>query len=119
MAGGSNAGTYYDSGTVSVLVSGAQVSADWTEGSTTSSLASELAAGINTGAGGFVSASASGATVSMNSLNGGPASNLRISGSVTDTNTRYFSSPSFSVATTNMSGGTATEGSLLYGFLIP
>jgi RHS repeat-associated protein len=33
--------------------------------------------------------------------------------------TGFFSGPSFSVATTNMSGGGATEGSLLYGFIIP
>jgi hypothetical protein len=52
MAGGMDQGTFYDSGTVSVRVSGAQASVDWSEGSTVSGLASELAAAINTSAGG-------------------------------------------------------------------
>jgi RHS repeat-associated protein len=119
MTGGVDAGTYYDSGTVSVRVSGATASAEWNEGSTPASVASELASAINAAAGGFVSATASGATIAVASLTGGPAADMSIAGSATDTNTDYFSAASFSVATTNMTGGGATEGDLLYGFTIP
>jgi RHS repeat-associated protein len=120
MAGGQDAGTYYDQGTVSVRVSGATAAAEWSEGSTPAGMASELASAINMAAGGFVSANASGATISVTSLNGGPATDMSIAGSTIDSaDTGYFSSPSFSVATTNMSGGGATEGDLLYGFTIP
>ena len=126
MTGGQDAGTYYDSGTVSVRVSGAVASVDWTEGSTVSSLASELSSAIDTAAGSFVNASASGATVSVASLGGGAAADMTIMGTATDTNPTYFCmqtppytcSPSFSVATTNMTGGVSTEGALLYGFTI-
>jgi len=119
MTGGVDHGTFYDSGTVFAQVSGAQVSVDWSEGSTTSSLASEMAAAINAAAGGFVSASASGATVSVTTLIGGPAADTSISSSVTDSNSPYFSTPSFSISTANMTGGAATEGSLLYSYTIP
>jgi RHS repeat-associated protein len=119
MAGGVDHGTYYDSGTLSARVSGAQASVDWSQGSTPSSLASELAFAISTAAGGFVSASASGATVNVVSLTGGPPADATISSSAADTNTAFFSTASFSASTVNMSGGVASEGSLLYSFNIP
>ena len=44
---------------------------------------------------------------------------MSISGGVTDTNAEYFSTPSFSIATQNMSGGAFSAGSPLYSFVIP
>jgi hypothetical protein len=44
---------------------------------------------------------------------------MSITGGITDTNTDYFISPSFSVSTQNMTGGAFSAGSPLYSFLIP
>jgi RHS repeat-associated protein len=119
MAGGTDAGTYYDEGTISVRVGGAEASVDYTEGSTPSDLASELASEINTAASGMVNASASGGRVTVKSAEGGPSSDLTISGSITPTNTNYTGSTSFSMVTTDMSGGAVTSGDVLYSFTIP
>ena len=120
MTGGRDAGTFYDSGTLSARVSGVTASVDWTEGSTPSSLATELASAIDTAASGLVAATASGGTVSLRSLDSGPAADMSVSASVTDTTTQYTpSSPSFTASTTNMSGGAITSGSPLYSFTIP
>jgi hypothetical protein len=74
-----------------------------------------------------VNANAYGAAISVMSLGGGAAADMSISGAVADSNPTYFCMqtapytcyPSFSIATTNMSGGGSTEGDLLYGFTIP
>jgi RHS repeat-associated protein len=119
MTGGSDAGTFYDSGTVTVQVSGATAQADWNEGATAASVASNLASAINAAAGGFVSASPSGNSIIVTSLTDGPAADMSITGSVADSNPDYFSTPGFSVSTQNMSGGAFSAGSPLYSFVIP
>jgi len=119
MTGGSDAGTFYDSGTVTVQVSGATAQADWNEGATPASVASTLASAINASAGGFVSANLSGNSVIVTSLNDGPAADMSITGGVADSNPDYFSTASFSVSTQNMSGGAFSAGSPLYSFVIP
>jgi RHS repeat-associated protein len=140
---GWTAGTYYDTGTISVTVSDlltAQV--NWVQGSTPSGLAATLAASINglegipgsscptaaqtATATGYVSACASGGTVTLTSLSKGPAVDWAVTASTTDTNPTYFSAsgpnnyqgpPSFAVTTANMSGG-EISGNLLYSYAI-
>ena len=119
MTGGQDAGTYYDSGTVTVHVGGTVASADWNEGSTPSTVASELASAINTAAAGLVNASPSGAVVNVTSLMTGPGGDMTLSSNVADTSQQYFTNSSFSVTTQNMTGGGTTESSLLYGFTVP
>lgn len=118
MTGGTDSGTFYDVGTLAAHVSGVTASVDWAHGSTASSLASELASALNTVAG-FLSASASGGTITLTSVGRGPADDFSVLANVTNFNAAYFSSPSFSVSSTNMSGGAASENTLYYGFTIP
>ena len=125
--GGWTGGTFYDTGYIHARVSGTEVDVPWSQGSTPASLATSLAAAINSAAGTFVMATANGATVNLTSLSGGPETDYTVTASVTDTNPFYFSDAppsyytgpqSFSVSTTNMSGGQTTSSSL-YSFLIP
>jgi len=125
--GGWTGGTFYDTGTLSARISGTDVQVSWGQGGTPASLATSLAAAINSAAGTFVTATANGATVSLTSLSGGPQTDYTVTARVTDTNPFYFSDAppsyytgpqSFGVSTTNMSGGQTTS-SLLYSFLIP
>ena len=44
---------------------------------------------------------------------------MSITSSTSDSNTYYFTTPSFTVSTLNMSGGAYSEGSPLYSFSIP
>ncbi|MGA2350370.1 MAG: RHS repeat-associated core domain-containing protein [Terracidiphilus sp.] len=126
LQGGWTGGTYYDTGTLTALVSGTEVQVPWLQGSTPSSLASSLASAINSAAGGFVTAAASGSTVKLTSLSAGPETDWTVTASATDTaNPLYFSAgppnfytggPSFSVATTNMGGGAINEASATASF---
>jgi RHS repeat-associated protein len=141
--GGWTAGTYYDTGTISVKVSDTTAQVNWVQGSTPSGLAATLAASINglegipgsscptaaqiASATGYVSACASGGTVTLTSLSKGPAVDWSVTASAADTNPTYFSAsgpnnyqgpPSFAVTTANMSGG-EISGNLLYSYAIP
>jgi RHS repeat-associated protein len=143
LTGGWTAGTFYDTGTISVAVSDlmtAQV--NWVQGSTPSNLAATLAASINglegipgsscptaaqiASATGYVSACASGGTVTLTSLSKGPAVDWAVTASATDTNPTYFSAsgpnnyqgpPSFAATATSMSGGEINS-SVLYSYAI-
>jgi RHS repeat-associated protein len=64
-----------------------------------------------------VSACASGGTVTLTSLNGGPAVDWAVTASATDTNPTYFSAPSFAATPISMSGG-EIAGNLLYSYAI-
>ncbi len=114
-SGGINAGTYYDTGTLTAQVSGTQVQVPWGQGSTVSGLASSLAAAINSAAGDFVSATVSGsggtAKIWLNSLSGGPETDYSVTASATDTtNPLYYVGTSFTVGDTNMAGGAISSG---------
>ena len=123
MTGGQSAGTFYDSGTLTANIGGTTAWVDWTEGSTPVSLASGLASAINTAAGGIVNATPVNGMVIINSLGVGPETDLAVSASVADTNSQLSCwpncSPSFSVASSNMTGGSLAEGSTIYNFTIP
>ena len=111
MSGGWTAGTYYDTGTITATISDTTAQVNWVPSSTPSSLAATLATSINaiegipgtscptasqistidSDSGGFVTACASGGTVTLTSLNGGPETNWSVTASETDTNPMYFS----------------------------
>ncbi len=141
--GGWNAGTYYDTGAITATVSDLTAQVNWVQGSTPSSLATTLAASINglegipgsscptaaqiATATGFVSACASGGTVTLTSLNGGPAVDWSVTATAADTNPEYFSLSgpnnysgplSFTATATSMSGG-ETIGNAVYSYAIP
>ena len=125
LTGGWTAGTFYDTGTLTAEVSGTEVQLQWGQNSTNAGLASNLAAAINgmegisgsscptanqinainSDSGGFVTACATGSTVTLTSLNAGPEADWSVTASMADTNPTYFSAPSFSVASTNMNNG--------------
>ncbi|MGO9317041.1 MAG: RHS repeat-associated core domain-containing protein [Terracidiphilus sp.] len=144
--GGWNAGTYYDAGTITAAVSDTTAQVNWVQGSTPASLASSLAIALNSIEGipntscptasqisaigsddaGFVTACASGGTITLTSVNGGPETDWSVTASAITTNPTYFSAsgpnscslpnsgtgcfsgtPSFSVAAINMGGGGA------------
>ena len=81
-------------------------------------LPSSLAAAINSTAGGFVTAAVSGTTINLTSTGGGIFTDWGVSSAVTY-DTADFSAPSYTATTANMSGGTSSTGSVVYGFDIP
>jgi RHS repeat-associated protein len=106
-----------DSGTVSVNIAGTVSTVSFGAGSTTTSIATALAAAINSADGGFVTASPSGGTVSLRSVGDGSADDWQLAESVTYDSVD-FSSASFAVADNGMSGGANTSGAL-YSYYIP
>lgn len=119
LQGGINAGTYYDTGTMTVTVNGSSATANWQQGSTVASVASSLKTAIDSVAGGYVSASASGVVVTLTSLQGRTVSDWTVAVSWDNTNPGFFSSPSSTATKTNMSGGSDTNSSMLYGYFMP
>ncbi len=117
LTGGQNASTVYDAGTATVTISSASptfsyttVPVNWGQGTTSASLASSLASAINTAAGTIVTATPNGSSISLVSAATGPTTNYDVSVSVVDTQTAtyptHFPSPSFTLTSTDMSGGT-------------
>jgi RHS repeat-associated protein len=108
----------YDSGSQSISVNGVSVgSISWSQNSTTSSLASDLAAAINGNSNSPVTATASGSTVYLTSKTSGPTGDYGISVGAASWNTSYFSSPSFTISapgslTGGDAGGTPVSGGL-------
>lgn len=109
LTGGQNATpTTYDSGSVWVTVNGAQKSASYGQGSTNTSVATALRDAINADGGYPVSASLSGATVTLTAKATGTATNYSFSGGSSTSQPGSFSQPSFTVA---VSGSALTGGS--------
>jgi len=105
LTGGVNATTGTpDTGTVTATMNGTQYSVSYGSGDTASSIAGRLATAIS--AGSYASASASGATVSLNSKTAGPAGNYSVSAAST-WNSGQFTNPSFS---TSISGSSLAGG---------
>jgi len=114
MTGGNNAGpTVYDSGTIWVMVNGTQYSTAYNSGSTTSSLASTLASVISSNSS-FVTASSSGAIISLTATSAGASTNYSLSSGSSTSQPATFS-PSFTVSVSGSSltgGANATAPSL-------
>jgi len=108
LTGGRDNGYVYDSGTSTIMVNGHADSVNWSgSGTTTSSIASSLASSINGDSGASVTASASGATVSLTAKTNGVSTNYSLSSSSTY-DSSDFSNPSFS---SSNSGSSLTGGS--------
>jgi RHS repeat-associated protein len=102
LTGGEDAGTFYDSGTVSIAVNGFIASASYGQGSTTTSIASALTSAFSV-SGSPVSASVSGNTITISATVPGSESNLPL----TTSNTHAFSQPSFTASSaSSLTGGT-------------
>jgi RHS repeat-associated protein len=98
--------TLWDSGTVSVTVNGFTVSTSYGQTSTASGIASALGSGLNA-SNSPVTASVSGATISLKTKQTGASTNYSMSGSSSTSDPTYFKSPSFSVS---LSGSTLSGG---------
>jgi RHS repeat-associated protein len=80
---GTWAGTYYDHGDITATISGTPVTVSYGACSTPSTIAASLSSAINAEAGSFVSATASGPTVSLQSKQGGYSTDWSLSTEVT------------------------------------
>jgi RHS repeat-associated protein len=135
---GTTAGYYYDQGTITASISGTPVSVDFGACSTPTSLAASLASAINAQAGSFVSATSSGSTVSLKSVQGGAATDWSLTASATwglastcqlipGNNPACVPSYTVSVdgggaqalSTGSMSGGTDGSSGVVYSYSIP
>jgi RHS repeat-associated protein len=97
--------TTYDSGTVTVTVNGYRASANFAQGSTLSSVTSDLVAALNVGAS-PVTATLSGSTITMTAKGAGASTNYSFTTSYTfDTNDFTFPSFSASPASGSLTGG--------------
>jgi RHS repeat-associated protein len=121
LTGGADGDTTYDAGTISATINGVTSTAAWSQGSTASSLATALAAAINSASGSSLTAIASGTSVSLKSNNTGSATNWSISTLASDMLSSKFSSASFTVSSSGMSGGAdaGTSTGTLYSYSIP
>ena len=99
--------TIYDSGSVWVSVNGFQASANYGQGSTTSTLASALAAVFNGSNTSPVTASSSGSSLTLTAKQSGASSNYPLSGGSSTSQPGTFSQPSFTVS---VSGSALTGG---------
>ena len=106
-----------DSGTISVTVSGNVTTIPFGAGSTPASLATALAAAINAQDGGYVTATASGAGVTLESVGDGTAVDWHLQESVT-WDSADFATASFTAADNGMSGGVNSTDAL-YSYAIP
>jgi RHS repeat-associated protein len=102
LTGGRDSSVTYDSGTLTVTVNGFQVSAgyDQNTNSTAAALAQALANALNDPES-PVTASVSGATITMTAKGGGPRTDYAVSGS---------STRSFTASSTTLSGGAVASG---------
>jgi RHS repeat-associated protein len=107
----------YDSGLVTITINGVASTADYGQNSNTTTLASALADAINrSGASAYVSASGSGAVVSLTAKNVGSAGNsISVSFSASTDDSFDFPAGSFSGSVTAMHGGmNANPGTTVY-----
>jgi RHS repeat-associated protein len=99
----------WDFGTVSITVNGFVASVGYQQGSTSSSVASALAAALNSSSS-PVTASVSGSIVSMTSIVSDSTANYSLSTSSSTSDPSHFSSPSFkgTPSGSSLTGGTGT-----------
>jgi RHS repeat-associated protein len=99
--------TLYDSGSVNVTVNGVTKSTSYGQNSTLAGLASALATAFNNDAGAPVTATASGAVVTLTSRSTGVAANYPLSSTSSTSQGAYFSHPSFSgsASSSTLTGG--------------
>jgi RHS repeat-associated protein len=123
LVGGGAGTTVSDSGTIAATLNGDTTTIAWGNGTaggtSTTSIASALATAIQAADGSFLTASASGATVTLKSTATGAATNWQVSAVVADTSGQY-STPSFSAAASGMAGGsngTSSGGTMYWGSL--
>jgi phage tail sheath gpL-like len=113
--GGGGSSNLYDTGTVTITINGHPYAAGFagsdTTSSTTSTIATGLAAAINADAGAVVTASASGGIVSLTAKAPGPGGNYSLASSYT-WDAGDFGSPSFTTVNSGaaLSGGSNTGG---------
>jgi len=111
LAGGADAvyNTVYDAGTVWVEVNGFQANAPYTQTSTAASIASALANQFN-GTGSPVTATVSGATLTLTASQKGSATNYSLSSGATTSQSGTFAQPSFAagVSADSLTGGSDT-----------
>ncbi|MGA2653865.1 MAG: RHS repeat-associated core domain-containing protein [Terracidiphilus sp.] len=90
----------YDGGGETISINGVSTGIGWSEGSTTTTLASSLASGINSNStlSPLVTATASGSTVLLTSKIAGPEGDYAINEVSTNWNTSFFSAPSFTIS---------------------
>jgi RHS repeat-associated protein len=107
LTGGKNGGTIYDTGTVSVTVNGftASISYSQTVNNTPTLIASSLASGFNSGSGSPVTATSSGATLTLTANTVGSTTDYSVASTSSTTQGGYFTHPSFTVTSTTLSGG--------------
>ena len=113
-------GTVYDAGTIKVTVTGFttapyQQAVNYSQGSTTSSIASAVAGAFNGDPFSPVSASVSASApsvVSLTAKKAGADTDYGVSTSVTTSQGAYFSAPSFTAGSVSLSGGTNPAPSL-------
>lgn len=107
MTGGRDSGTtVYDSGTVTAVIAGQEISVSYGQGSTVQTIAQALISGINA-AGTLVTASpGSAGTINLTANSPGPdGNNISVSAGVASMNPGQFAPPSFSATASSMSGG--------------
>jgi RHS repeat-associated protein len=116
LTGGTNGTTttVYDSGNVSVTVSGitATINYSQTVNNTAALVTSALASAINGNSSYPVRASASGTTLALTAKQTGAATNYTVSSASTTTQGTYFAHPSFSSPSTTLTGGSDASGGL-------
>lgn len=99
----------YDSGTYTVVLANASGSCtsnvSYGEGSTTSSVATAIASGLDSSCASYVSARASGAQVTVTAISPGTSFDYSLSAGLDYYDGNAFSSPSFSIAGQGMTGG--------------
>lgn len=107
MIGGASA--TYDSGTFTIVVSDQNdtcaPAVSYGEGSTTSTLASAVSSALNSSCSQLVSARANGTQVTVTAVTPGTGSDYNLSAGLDIYNYQTFSSPSFAISPTSMTGG--------------
>lgn len=94
----------YDTGTVSLTIGSQVMNVSYGQTDTSATIASKLQSAINTSFGSLIQVTPSGSSLSLVSGGVGSNFNYAVSGSVTSNNSN-FTSPSFSLSTVSMTGG--------------
>lgn len=107
LTGGVNGQTIYDSGTVTLTVTGCTpFTVNYQNGSTAGTVATGLRDAVNNNGPCPVSAAITGSQINLTSDGTGSGTNHALSSSATTSYPQYFTQPSFSASTSGMSGGT-------------
>jgi RHS repeat-associated protein len=117
LTGGHDASTLWDAGTVALTVNGAPKSVTYGQSSTASSLAQSLTTAVNGDTSYPVTATLSGATLSLTTRQAGSSADYSLSTSVSTNYPSNFSPPSFATSTSGSTltgGGTTNSVALTY-----